>query len=179
MFQYRDWLLPDVLRYQSLRSSRRHCRYSPTRYHPNKKMARHEKRGSVFTLKLFFHIQSNNMYRPINNGEPQGSTLGPTTFTLNITLPSQSSAYGSLVVPWCLDGRSGSRASIWAPPGSVWCRRWSSLLSEGPISNAATQTGFLEKGDKECPKPIMKWEDDQAVRETARQPRGHKHRSLK
>lgn len=25
----------------------------------------------------------------------------------------------------------------------------------------------------------MKWEDDQAVRETAQQPRGHKHRSLK
>lgn len=25
--------------------------------------------------------------------------------------------------------------------------------------------GFLEKGEKECPKPIMKWEDDQAVRE--------------
>lgn len=36
-------------------------------------------------------------------------------------------------VPWYLGGRSGSRAGTGAPPGSVWCRKWWSPPSVGPI----------------------------------------------
>lgn len=68
-----------------------------------------------------------------------------------------------LQVPWCLCGQSGFHAGTAVPPGSAWCRRWLSPLSKDPILTAAVQTGFLEKGDKECPTPTMKWEHDQQL----------------
>lgn len=43
---------------------------------------------------------------------------------------------------------------------------YSRLLQRTPFRPQQRRQASWRKEEKECPKPIMKWEDDQAVRET-------------